>query len=84
MRRSLLVVYAASFGGLTSFYLMLGITPLTDLCHFGVPDWLENFQNPDFPEHFAEYAGAFAERYPWVTIYTPVNEIFITSLFSAR
>ena len=28
MRRSLLVVYAASFGGLTSFYLMLGITPL--------------------------------------------------------
>ena len=27
----------------------LDITPIVDLCHFGVPDWLENFQNPDFP-----------------------------------
>src|SRR4051794_36415659 len=27
----------------------LGITPIVDLCHFGVPDWLGNFQNPDFP-----------------------------------
>ena len=40
------------------------ITPIVDLCHFGVPDWLGNFQNPDFPEHFAEYAGAFARRFP--------------------
>jgi beta-glucosidase len=62
----------------------LGITPITDLCHFGVPDWLENFQNPDFPGHFAEYAGAFAERYPWVRLYTPINECFITALFSAQ
>ena len=22
----------------------LGIVPIMDLCHFGVPDWLENFQ----------------------------------------
>ena len=62
----------------------LGITPITDLCHFGVPDWLENFQNPDFPDHFAEYAGAFAERYPWVRLFTPINEAFITALFSAQ
>ncbi len=41
----------------------LGITPLIDLCHFGVPDWLGNFQNPDFPHHFAEYASAFARRF---------------------
>lgn len=61
----------------------LGITPITDLCHFGVPDWLENFQNPDFPQYFAEYAQAFAIRYPWVRIYTPINEIFITAMFSA-
>jgi beta-glucosidase len=39
------------------------ITPIVDLCHFGVPDWLGNFQNPDFPEQFAQYAAAFATRY---------------------
>jgi beta-glucosidase/6-phospho-beta-glucosidase/beta-galactosidase len=60
----------------------LGITPITDLCHFGVPDWLENFQNPDFPAYFAEYASAFAKRFPWVRYYTPVNEIFIGAMFS--
>ena len=25
----------------------LGITPILDLLHFGVPDWLGNFQNPN-------------------------------------
>jgi len=62
----------------------LGITPIADLCHFGVPDWLGDFQNPDFPTLFAEYAKAFAERYPWVRYYTPVNEIFIAATFSAQ
>ncbi|HSN61010.1 MAG TPA: family 1 glycosylhydrolase [Ferruginibacter sp.] len=62
----------------------LGITPLVDLCHFGVPDWLGNFQNPDFPYHFAEYASAFATRFPYLQFYTPVNEIFIAAMFSAQ
>ncbi|HUR99338.1 MAG TPA: family 1 glycosylhydrolase [Pyrinomonadaceae bacterium] len=62
----------------------LGITPITDLCHFGVPDWIGNFQNTEWPEYFGEYAGAFAERFPWVHLYTPVNEIFITAMFSAQ
>ena len=61
-----------------------GITPIVDLCHFGVPDWIGNFQNPDFPELFADYAGAFAERYPWIQLYTPVNEMFICAIFSAK
>jgi beta-glucosidase/6-phospho-beta-glucosidase/beta-galactosidase len=61
----------------------LEITPIVDLCHFGVPDWLGNFQNPDFPEHFAEYAVAFAKRYSWCKIFTPINEIFIAATFSA-
>ena len=59
------------------------IVPITDLCHFGVPDWLGDFQNPDFPRLFARYAGDFARRYPWVQLYTPVNEMFICALFSA-
>ncbi|HEV2559420.1 MAG TPA: family 1 glycosylhydrolase [Microvirga sp.] len=60
-----------------------GIVPIVDLCHFGVPDWIGNFQNPDFPQLFAAYARDFACRFPWVQLYTPVNEMFICALFSA-
>ena len=62
----------------------LGITPILDLMHFGVPDWLGNFQNPELPRHFADYAGAVADRYPWVRYYTPVNEIYVTARASAK
>jgi len=60
------------------------IVPITDLCHFGVPDWIGNFQNPDFPALFAAYARAFARRFPWAQLYTPVNEMYICATFSAR
>src|SRR4051794_26043211 len=53
------------------------IVPIVDLCHFGVPDWVGNFQNPDFPSLFARYARDFAQRFPWVQLYTPVNEMFV-------
>lgn len=62
----------------------LEIEPILDLCHFGVPDWLGNFQNPEFPRYFAEYAAACAARYPQTKYWTPVNEILITTLFSAK
>lgn len=62
----------------------LHITPIVDLCHFGVPDWIGNFQNPDFPQYFAEYARAFSKRFPDLLFYTPINEIFITAMFSAQ
>ena len=62
----------------------LGITPILDLLHFGVPGWLENFQNPELPVHFADYADAVAGRYPWVRYYTPVNEIYVTAKMSAK
>lgn len=61
----------------------LGIVPIIDLLHFGLPDWLRDFQNPIWPEAFVDYARAFAERYPWVRYYTPVNEIYVTAQFSA-
>jgi beta-glucosidase len=60
----------------------IGIVPIIDLCHFGVPDWIGDFQNADWPVHFAEFARAFAERYDWVRLYTPVNEMYITAEFS--
>jgi beta-glucosidase/6-phospho-beta-glucosidase/beta-galactosidase len=77
--------YDWSFTDLTFAALKeMAIEPITDLCHFGIPDWLGNFQNPDWPRYFAEYAGAFARRYPWVRWYTPINEIFVAAVFSAH
>jgi beta-glucosidase/6-phospho-beta-glucosidase/beta-galactosidase len=61
----------------------LHIVPIMDLCHFGLPNWMGDFQNPDFPEQFAKYAAAFARRYPWVELYTPVNEMYVTAKLSA-
>jgi beta-glucosidase/6-phospho-beta-glucosidase/beta-galactosidase len=60
------------------------IIPIVDLCHFGLPNWLGDFQNPDFPDRFQHYARDFAARYPWIQLYTPVNEMFICATFSAR
>jgi beta-glucosidase/6-phospho-beta-glucosidase/beta-galactosidase len=61
----------------------LGIAPIADLCHFGVPDWIGTFQNPDFPALFGRYAGDFARRYPWIQMFTPVNEMYVCARFSA-
>lgn len=61
-----------------------GITPILDLLHFGLPSWLGNFQNPEFPIHFADYAAEVSKRYPWVRYYTPVNEIYVTAKKSAK
>jgi len=60
----------------------LGIVPIVDLCHFGVPDWIGDFQNPDWPELFSQYAAAFARRFPWVQLYTPINEIYVCAKLS--
>jgi beta-glucosidase len=76
--------YDWSFADVTFAELKrLDVVPIVDLCHFGVPDWIGNFQNPDFPQLFAEYASAFAKRFPWVQLYTPVNEMFVCATFSA-
>ena len=61
-----------------------GTYPIVDLCHFGVPNWIGDFQNPDFPRLFGGYAEAFARRFPWVQLYTPVNEMYVCALFSGR
>jgi beta-glucosidase/6-phospho-beta-glucosidase/beta-galactosidase len=61
----------------------LGPEPIVDLCHFGVPTWLENFQNDEIVAALIEYARAFARRYPWVRFYTPVNEMYVCARYSA-
>lgn len=54
----------------------LEINVIADLCHFGVPSWLDGFQDDAFPVLFAAYAAAFARRYPWIRHFTPVHGIF--------
>ena len=60
-----------------------GPEPIIDLCHFGLPSWLGDFQNPEIADALAEYAAAFAERFPWVRFYTPVNEMYVCARMSA-
>ncbi len=60
-----------------------GPEPIIDLCHFGVPHWLGDFQNPEVPRALAEFATAFARRYPWVRFYTPINEMYVCARMSA-
>ena len=61
-----------------------GIEPIADLLHFGLPDRLQGMGDPALPASFLAYAAEFAARYPWIRWYTPVNEPFITALFSAK
>jgi len=60
-----------------------GPEPIVDLCHFGLPRWLGDFQNPEVPRALADYARAFAERFGWVRFYTPVNEMYVCARLSA-
>ena len=60
-----------------------GIEPIADLLHFAVPDRFLGIGDPAMPAAFL----AYAQRSPIATrgsLYTPVNEPFITALFSAK
>lgn len=60
----------------------LGIRPIVGLVHHGSGPRYTSLVDPEFPEKLALYARAVAERYPWVTHYTPVNEPLTTARFS--
>jgi dTDP-4-dehydrorhamnose reductase len=60
----------------------LGITPIAGFLHHGSGPRYTSLIDADFPEKLARYARAFAERYPWIEEYTPVNEINTTARFS--
>ncbi|HEY6894308.1 MAG TPA: family 1 glycosylhydrolase, partial [Rhodanobacteraceae bacterium] len=60
-----------------------GIEPIVGLMHHGSgPRWT-NLLDAQFATGLAEYARAFADRFPWVRRYTPVNEPLTTARFSA-
>ena len=61
----------------------LGIRPIVGLLHHGSGPGYTSLLDPEFPELLARYARMVAERYPWVTDYTPVNEPLTTARFSA-
>lgn len=60
-----------------------GLTPIIDLMHYGTPLWMEqSFLDPHYPQHVADYAHAFAERYgDLVRYYTPLNEPTVNAEF---
>ena len=59
-----------------------GIAPIAGLVHHGSGPRHTSLIDPGFAGGLAEYAGAVAARYPWLTHYTPVNEPLTTARFS--
>ncbi len=60
----------------------LGLHPIAGLVHHGSGPVHTSLIDPDFPEKLAGYALKVAQRYPWLTDYTPVNEPHTTARFS--
>ena len=61
----------------------LGIEPIVGLVHHGSGPRHTSLLDVGFADGLAQYAGAAAERFPWVRDWTPVNEPLTTARFSA-
>ncbi|MES2822520.1 MAG: family 1 glycosylhydrolase [Pseudomonadota bacterium] len=60
----------------------LGITPIVSLLHHGSGPKNTSLIDPQFPAKFSEFAVAVAARYPWLELFTPINEPLTTARFS--
>jgi len=60
-----------------------GIRIIAGLVHHGSGPRRTNLLDPDFPAKFADYAASVAKRYPWIDLWTPINEPLTTARFSA-
>ncbi len=60
----------------------LQLNPIVGLLHHGSGPKYTSLIDPEFPEKLAQYAKQVAERYPWVELWTPVNEPLTTARFS--
>ena len=60
----------------------LGLNLIAGLVHHGSGPAGTDLLDPDFPDHVADYAGQVAERYPFITDWTPINEPLTTARFS--
>jgi len=61
----------------------LGITPIVGLVHHGSGPPHTGLLEETFARRLARYAEKVARRFPWVELYTPVNEPLTTARFSA-
>jgi beta-glucosidase/6-phospho-beta-glucosidase/beta-galactosidase len=66
--------------------LALGVEPILDLVHYGLPRWLANaYLDPDFAARMGEYAGRCAERFRGrVRWWTPLNEPRVTAWYCGK
>jgi beta-glucosidase len=64
----------------------LGIEPVLDLVHYGVPGWLTGaFAHDDYDRRVEEYSERVAERYRGsVRAFTPLNEPRITAWYTGK
>jgi beta-glucosidase len=64
----------------------LGIDPIVDLVHYGLPSWIDGaFTNPNYPAFVAAFARRVAERFQGaIHCYTPLNEPRITAWYCGR
>lgn len=59
-----------------------GIEVVGGLLHHGSGPHYTHLLDPDFPARLGDYAAAVAARYPWIDLWTPVNEPLTTARFS--
>jgi len=60
----------------------LGVAPIAGLVHHGSGPVYTSLLDPEFPAMLARHAERVARRYPWISMYTPVNEPLTTARFS--
>lgn len=60
----------------------LGIAPIVGLLHHGSGPRYTHLLDKNFAEGLARHAENVAQRYPWVRMFTPVNEPLTTARFS--
>lgn len=61
----------------------LGMRPIAGLVHHGSGPAYTNLLDEGFAAGLARHARDVAERYPWISEWTPVNEPLTTARFSA-
>ena len=66
--------------------LELGIDPIVDLVHYGLPTWIEGaFLHPDFDRFMADYSARIAERFRGrIRMITPLNEPRVTAWYCGK
>lgn len=58
------------------------IAPIAGLVHHGSGPRHLSLLHPQFASALASYATSVAERYPWIEMWTPINEPLVTARFA--